>query len=191
MYMLQSLFLISANVLTGLSIPLVWERLHSYQQARILSFFTPAEADRLGSGYQALQSKVAIGSGGVLGAGYLRGSQKGLAFLPERHTDFIFSVVGEEFGLWGSLLVIGLFAVLVHRAFRIAVLAKRPFAGAIAVGIATYFFFQVFVNIGITVGILPVTGLPLPFLSKGGSSMLASCMMIGLLLNVSARWSEA
>lgn len=189
-YLVQSILLIGANLVTGLSIPLVWERLRSYQQARILSFFNPGEADLLGHGYQAMQSKVAIGSGGILGKGYLHGSQKGLAFLPERHTDFIFSVVGEEFGLIGATLVLALFALLLHRAIRVAEQARRPFASMLAIGVATYFFFQALVNIGITVGLLPVTGLPLPFLSKGGSSMLTSCLMIGLLMNVSARWSE-
>ena len=121
-----------------------------------------------------------------MGKGYLAGSQKGLAFLPERHTDFIFSVVGEELGLIGAIVVLGLFALLVFRALRIAVQVKRPFGSALAVGVATYFAFQALVNIGITVGLLPVTGLPLPFLTYGGSSMLASCVMVGLLLNVSA-----
>ncbi len=190
LYVVQSLTLMLANVVTGLSIPLVWERLESYQQNRILSFFNPTETDRLGAGYQAFQSKVAIGSGGLLGKGYLSGSQKGLAFLPERHTDFIFSVVGEEFGLLGACIVLGLLSLLVYRALRIAVKVKRPFGSALAVGVATYFSFQALVNISITVGLLPVTGLPLPFLSYGGSSMLASCMMMGLLLNVSARWWE-
>jgi len=189
-YMLKSLLLVGGNLVTGLSIPLVWARLRPYQQERLLSFLRPSEADQLGSGYQALQSKVAIGSGGFLGKGYLEGSQKGLSFLPERHTDFIFSVVGEEFGLIGATVVLGLFAWLLHRALTVATQARRPFASYVVIGVATYVFFQAFVNIGITVGLLPVTGLPLPFLSKGGSSMLASCVMIGLLLNVSARWSE-
>jgi len=190
LYLLQSLGLVVANVVTGLSIPLVWDRLKPYQQNRILSFLAPSEGDHLGSGYQAFQSKVAIGSGGVLGTGYLEGTQKGLAFLPERHTDFIFSVVGEELGLWGATLVLGLFFLLVYRALRIATQVKRPFASALAVGVAAYLAFQALVNISITVGLLPVTGLPLPFLSKGGSSMLASCIMVGLLLNVSSRWSD-
>lgn len=190
LYMLQSIALVVANVITGLSIPLVWERLEPYQRARILTFFSPSEGDQLGTGYQAFQSKVAIGSGGLLGKGYLEGSQKGLAFLPERHTDFIFSVVGEELGLIGASAVLGLFAILVYRALRIAVQVKRPFGSAVAAGVGAYFAFQALVNIGITVGLLPVTGLPLPFLTYGGSSMLASCVMVGLLLNVSARWAE-
>ncbi|HKK72253.1 MAG TPA: rod shape-determining protein RodA [Candidatus Krumholzibacteria bacterium] len=190
LYIVQNLLLMGSNLVTGLAIPLVWEKLHPYQQARILAFFSPSDADRLGYGYQTFQSKVAIGSGGLAGKGYLEGSQKGLAFLPERHTDFIFSVIGEELGLLGALVVLALFLLLVVRALRVAEISKRSFGGMIAVGVASYFCFQALVNIAITVGLLPVTGLPLPLLSKGGSSMLASCIMLGLLLNVSARWSE-
>jgi rod shape determining protein RodA len=190
LYVLQSLVLMGANVVVGLAVPLVWARLKLYQQARILSFFDPTDSDRLNYGYQTFQSKVAIGSGGALGKGYLEGSQKGLAFLPERHTDFIFSVIGEEFGLWGVWIVLGLFLLLIARALRAAEISRRSFGSMLAVGVASYFCFQVLVNIAITVGLLPVTGLPLPLLSKGGSSMLVSCMMVGLMLNVSARWSE-
>lgn len=190
LYMLQSTILVAANVATGLGIPLVWEKLKPYQQDRILTFFKPGETDTLGTGYQVYQSKVAIGSGGILGKGYLHGTQKGLAFLPERHTDFIFSVVGEELGLVGALVVLSLFALLFYRAVKVATAAKRSFASLLAIGVGTYFFFQSFVNISITLGLLPVTGLPLPFITYGGSSMLASCVMMGLLLSVSARWSE-
>ncbi len=190
LYILPSLLLLLANLVTGLAVPLVWNKLQPYQQARIVSFFNPSDADRLGYGYQTFQSKVAIGSGGLWGKGYLAGSQKGLAFLPERHTDFIFSVIGEELGLIGALVVLGLFFVLIWRALRIAERARSPFASAVAVGIAAYFAFQVLVNIAIATGLLPVTGLPLPLLSKGGSSMLLSCAMMGMLWNVSARWSE-
>lgn len=190
LYVLQSLILMGTNLVMGLAIPLVWDRLQPYQQARIISFFDPTDADRLSYGYQTFQSKVAIGSGGLFGKGYLEGSQKGLAFLPERHTDFIFSVIGEELGLIGAWLVLGLFLLLIARALHVAVKTKAPFASLVAVGVASYFAFQVIVNIAITLGLLPVTGLPLPLLSKGGSSMLTSCVMVGLLLNSSARWSE-
>lgn len=190
LYIMQSLVLMGANVVVGLAVPLVWARLKLYQQARILSFFNPSDSDRLNYGYQTFQSKVAIGSGGFLGKGYLHGSQKGLAFLPERHTDFIFSVIGEEFGLIGVWAVLGLFMLLIARSLRAAGVSRRSFGAMLAVGVASYFCFQVLVNIAITVGLLPVTGLPLPLLSKGGSSMLVSCMMVGLMLNVSARWSE-
>ncbi len=190
LYLLPSIGLAFANIMTGLAIPLVWEKLQPYQQARILTFFNPSDADRLNYGYQTFQSKVAIGSGGLFGKGFLAGTQKGLAFLPERHTDFIFSVVGEEFGLIGAILILGLFYVVIWRALRVATVVRRPFGSLVAVGVASYFAFQVLVNVSITVGLLPVTGLPLPFFSKGGSSMLVSCLMMGLLFNVSARWSD-
>lgn len=190
LYIVQSMALMGTNVVVGLAVPLVWGHLKPYQQARILSFFDPSESDRLNYGYQAFQSKVAIGSGGLIGKGYLHGSQKGLAFLPERHTDFIFSVLGEEFGLIGVCIVLGLFLLLIARCLRAAGISRRSFGAVLAVGVASYFCFQVVVNIAITVGLLPVTGLPLPLLSKGGSSMVVSCMMVGLMLNVSARWSE-
>jgi len=190
LYMLQSVILVAANLATGLGVPLLWMKLKPYQQQRILTFFKPGETDHLGTGYQVYQSKVAIGSGGLWGKGYLHGTQKGLAFLPERHTDFIFSVVGEELGLWGALVVLALFSVIFYRTVKIALQAKRSFASLVAVGAGSYFFFQSVVNVSITLGLLPVTGLPLPFITYGGSSMLASCLMMGMLLNVSARWSE-
>ena len=190
LYIVQNLLLMGTNIVTGLAIPLVWEKLKPYQQARIVAFFSSDDSDRLGYGYQTFQSQVAIGSGGLLGKGYLDGSQKGLAFLPERHTDFIFSVIGEELGMLGAVAVLSLFLLLIVRSLRVAEISKRPFGSLLAVGVASYFCFQALVNIAITLGLLPVTGLPLPLLSKGGSSMLVSCVMVGLLLNVSARWSE-
>jgi rod shape determining protein RodA len=189
-YLLQSSALVLANVVTGLGVTLAWDYRQPYQQSRIRSFLNPSETDRLGSGYQTFQSKVAIGSGGLTGQGYLEGSQKGLAFLPERHTDFIFSVVGEELGLFGAVAVLLLFWTLVLRSLRVATQAKSSFGSLLVVGVAGYFAFQCLVNISITVGLLPVTGIPLPLISYGGSSMLASCIMIGVLLNVCARWHE-
>jgi rod shape determining protein RodA len=190
LYLLPSMLLALANIVVGLVIQVVFNRLQPYQQARILTFFDPSESDRLSYGYQTFQSKVAIGSGGLVGKGFLAGTQKGLAFLPERHTDFIFSVVGEEFGLVGTWLVLGLFYFILYRAFRSATVVRRPFGSLLLIGVASYFTFQVLVNVSITVGLLPVTGLPLPFFSQGGSSMLASCLMMGLYFNVSSRWSE-
>jgi rod shape determining protein RodA len=176
--------MLGANIAAGLGIPLVWTRLHSYQQARILSFFEPSR-DEFGSAYQAIQSKVAIGSGGLFGTHYLQGTQKGLAFLPERHSDFIFSVAGEELGLLGAGTMLVLFLLLVLRAIEIATEVRRPFASLLAVGVASYFTFHVVVNVSITTGLLPVTGLPLPLISYGGSNLLASSLMVGLLLNLS------
>lgn len=175
---------LGANIAAGLGIPLVWTRLHSYQQDRIISFFDPSR-DEYGSAYQAIQSKVAIGSGGLFGTHYLQGTQKGLAFLPERHSDFIFSVAGEELGLLGAGTMLVLFLLLVLRAVEIATEVRRPFASLLAIGVASYFTFHVVVNVSITTGLLPVTGLPLPLISYGGSNLLASSLMVGLLLNLS------
>lgn len=178
--------LLVANVATGVGIPFFWDRLKTYQQERILTFFDPAR-DEFGTGYQAIQSKVAIGSGGLFGTHYLQGTQKGLAFLPERHTDFIFSVVGEELGFFGAVSVLLLFAVIMLRGVDHATHARRPFARFVAVGVVSYYTFHVVVNVAITTGLLPVTGLPLPLLSYGGSNLLASTVMLGLLANVSSR----
>jgi rod shape determining protein RodA len=180
------LVLMALNVATGIGIPFFWDRLKPYQQDRILTFFDPGK-DEFGTAYQAIQSKVAIGSGGLFGTHYLQGTQKGLAFLPERHTDFIFSVVGEELGLFGAVGILALFAVIMLRGIDHAVAARKPFASFLAVGVVCYYAFHVVVNVSITTGLMPVTGLPLPLLSYGGSSLLASSVMIGLLLNVSSR----
>jgi rod shape determining protein RodA len=183
--MSASVLVLVCNIAAGLGIPLVWARLQAYQQERILTFFDPGR-DAMGTGYQALQSKVAIGSGGLFGTQYLQGTQKGLAFLPERHTDFIFSVAGEELGLLGAGIILGLFLLLVLRAVDLAAQARRPFGSLLAIGVASYFCFHVVVNVSITTGLLPVTGLPLPLISYGGSNLLVSSLMVALLLNLSA-----
>jgi rod shape determining protein RodA len=154
-----------------------------------MAFFDPSR-DAFGTGYQAIQSKVAIGSGGLFGTQYLQGTQKGLAFLPERHTDFIFSVVGEELGFAGAMVLLGLFLVIILRAFDLASGAPRPFPSFLAIGVAAYFTFHVVVNVAITTGLLPVTGLPLPLISYGGSNLLSSAFLLGLLLNVGAHQYE-
>ena len=174
------------NTLTGVGIPFLWGKLKAYQQERILTFFDPTR-DAFGSGYQAIQSKVAIGSGGLFGTHYLQGTQKGLAFLPERHTDFIFSVIGEELGFLGAVVLLSLFLVILLRGVQIGTIARRPFSRFLAIGIVSYFTFHVVVNVGITTGLLPVTGLPLPLISYGGSNLLTSSVLVGLLLNVSSR----
>ncbi len=178
--------LLGMNVASGIGIPFFWDKLKGYQQERILTFFDPTR-DAFGSGYQAIQSKVAIGSGGLFGTHYLQGTQKGLAFLPERHTDFIFSVVGEELGLFGTVVLLGLFLVIIMRGLNVAAVARQPFQRFMAIGIVTYFVFHVVVNVAITTGLLPVTGLPLPLISYGGSNLLISSVLLGLLLNVSSR----
>jgi rod shape determining protein RodA len=188
--MLTSVLVLLLNLVSGLGIPLIWGRFEPYQQSRILTFFDPSR-DATGTGYQAIQSRVAIGSGGLFGTHYLKGTQKGLAFLPERHTDFIFSVVGEELGLVGALVVLALFLVLILQAVEIALAVRRPFTSLMAVGIASYFAFHIVVNVSITTGLMPVTGLPLPLVSYGGSNILVSSLMVGLLLNISGRQYDA
>jgi rod shape determining protein RodA len=186
---LSKVVLLAINVGFGIGIPFFWDKLKGYQQERILTFFDPGR-DAFGSGYQAIQSKVAIGSGGLFGTHYLQGTQKGLAFLPERHTDFIFSVVGEELGFVGAVVLLGLFMVIILRGIDHAGTARRPFGRFVAVGVVTYFTFHVVVNVAITTGLLPVTGLPLPLISYGGSNLVVSSLLLGLLLNVSSRTFE-
>jgi rod shape determining protein RodA len=177
------------NIAAGIGIPYFWERLQEYQQERIMAFFEPTR-DVFGSGYQVIQSKVAIGSGGFFGTHYLQGTQKGLAFLPERHTDFIFSVVGEELGFAGAATLLVLFLVIILRGLALAQNCRGPFAAYLAVGVSTYFAFHTIVNVAITTGLLPVTGLPLPLISYGGSNLLISSFLVGLLVNVSSRQYE-
>jgi rod shape determining protein RodA len=157
-----------------------------YQIARLTSFLDPAN-DPQRTGYNRTQAEIAIGSGGLTGLGYGKGTQTNLDFVPEQHTDFIFTVVGEEFGFVGAMVLLGLFGVLLWRAFRIALLSKDPFGTYLAAGIASMFAIQIFVNVGMTVGIMPITGIPLPFVSYGGSSLLTNAVATGLLLNVHMR----
>jgi rod shape determining protein RodA len=186
---LYKVILVIVNITTGIGIPFFWDKLKAYQQERILTFFDPTR-DAFGSGYQAIQSKVAIGSGGLFGTHYLQGTQKGLAFLPERHTDFIFSVVGEELGLLGAFVVLLLFLTIILLGISHGAFARAPFTRFLAIGVVTYFSFHVVVNVAITTGLLPVTGLPLPLISYGGSNLVISSLLLGLLLNVSSRTFE-
>jgi rod shape determining protein RodA len=157
-----------------------------YQLDRLKAFFdrenTPADVR-----YNLDQAEIAVGSGGLLGQGYLQGRQTTLDYVPEQHTDFIFTVAGEEFGFVGAVFVLTLYALLLWRSIRIAYLSKDPFGTYLATGVAIMFAVQMFVNIGMVIGIMPITGIPLPFLSYGGSSMLASCIGVGILLNVHMR----
>ena len=188
-FLVESITLVVANLGIGLFLPVFWSHLKPYQQRRVTNFLDP-DSDKLGAGWQVIQSKIAIGSGGFGGKGYLEGTQKALEYLPAKHTDFIFSVLGEELGFAGALAVLFVFGVLITRAMLAAQKMKSEFAATVCVGIAAYFAFQLFVSIGMTTGIAPVAGIPLPFISYGGSSMLVSCFLIGLLLNCTARWSE-
>jgi rod shape determining protein RodA len=158
----------------------------SYQLDRLKVFVdrgnTPADVR-----YNLDQAEIAVGSGGLFGQGYLHGRQTTLDYVPEQHTDFIFTVAGEEFGFLGSVFVLALYAILLWRAIRIAFLSKDGFGTYLAAGVASMFAIQMFVNIGMVIGIMPITGIPLPFLSYGGSSMLSSCIGVGILLNVHMR----
>jgi rod shape determining protein RodA len=173
----------------GLSVQAVYERLPSYQQKRISTFMNPG-ADQKGAGYNVYQSKVAIGSGGFLGKGYLQGTQTQLNFIPEQWTDFIFCVPGEEFGFVGASVVIGLFAGLLLHGVNVAGMSKNKFASVAAIGITGIFGFHVLINIGMSMGLLPVIGIPLPFLSYGGSALVANMAMVGLLMNFYANRKE-
>ena len=167
--------------------PLVWLLLNPIQRNRILSFLDP-ESDPMGTGYHVLQSKLAIGSGQILGRGYLRGPQTQYGYLPERQTDFIFSSIGEEFGFIGCLIVTLLLFSIIFRCFKDAGDSDHdPFGMFICVGVGAMMFFHTLENIGMCVGILPITGIPLPFISYGGSSMLTCCAAIGLVQSVVTR----
>ena len=183
------LALLALNGVVVYELPHLWNHMHDYQRRRIETFINP-EGDPYGAGYQIIQSKIAIGSGGVLGKGYLKGSQKALAFLPMRHTDFIFSVVGEELGFLGALVVVLLYGVTVLRGYRLAAVARDGFAGLMTIGVVTALFFTIMVNMLMTVGWAPVTGIPLPFLSYGGTALIVNCVQIGLLQNVALRRRE-
>lgn len=174
------------NVVVGLASEPLWDSLQDYQKERILTFLNP-ERDAKGAGYQVLQSQIAIGAGGVVGRGYMNGTQTQLKFLPEQHTDFIFAVVGEEFGLIGGIVVIGLLLTIVIRMLMIADVVDDKFASLTLVGIASLFAFQMVVNIGMTSGIMPVTGIPLPFISYGGTALWTNLTLVGIAVNISMR----
>jgi rod shape determining protein RodA len=183
----KDLFLSATIFVINLGAGFVYELgirfLKPHQQARIKSFVDPY-SDPLGSGYNAIQAKVAIGSGGILGKGFLEGNQTQLKFIPEQWTDFIFCVIGEEFGFMGSILVIGLFLVLFKRILSIASSANDRFSSLVVVGILALLFTQFVINIGMNIGITPVIGLPLPFLSYGGSSLLVNVSLIAVVMNI-------
>ena len=181
----EGLVVVAANVMTGIVGPLVWEKLPAYRQARLKVFLDPS-IDPRGSGYHVIQSQVAIGSGGWFGRGYLDGPQKRLAFLPEQFTDFIFAVVGEELGFLGVTIALALFLFLFLRVIRIAERANDSFSSLVAFGLLASWFTHVLENVGMTVSVMPVTGIPLPFFSYGGSFMLACWLAIGVLARVSS-----
>jgi rod shape determining protein RodA len=177
-----------AYILTGftVTIPSVWFFLKGYQKQRILTFLDP-DRDPLGAGYHIIQSKIAIGSGMLTGKGFLKGTQNALAFLPEQHTDFIFSVLAEEWGLAGTAVLLLLFLLLIIWGLNIALKCRDPFGTILAVGITSMLFWQVVINVGMVMGLMPVVGVTLPFISYGGSSIITTWICVGILLNISMR----
>lgn len=166
--------------------PLSWFFLHDYQKQRILTFLDPAK-DPLGSGYHIIQSQIAIGSGRFWGKGFLEGTQSQLRFLPEKHTDFAIAVFGEEWGFAGTMILLTLFCYFLYQMVTIARDAKDLFGSYLAAGVFFYFFWQILINMGMVLGLMPVVGIPLPFVSYGGSATLVNFCLIGLVLNVSMR----
>jgi rod shape determining protein RodA len=172
----------AAAALAAAAVPVAWTMLHDYQRARVLTFLNP-ESDPLGSGYHILQSKIALGSGGLFGKGYLAGTQSHLNFLPEKQTDFIFTMLGEEFGLVGGLTVLTLYALVLACGFGLMLQIRHQFGRLVAAGICATFFFYVFINIAMVMGLVPVVGVPLPFLSYGGTAMMTLLIGFGFLLS--------
>jgi rod shape determining protein RodA len=181
-------WIISAVILLGIvTIPIAWQFvLHDYQKQRIYSFLSPG-SDPKGSGYNSIQSRIAIGSGQLLGKGFQKGTQSKLEFLPERHTDFIFSVLSEEHGFFGSFGVLILFMVILILGLRISATATDKASSILAVGVLSYLFWHMFVNIGMVTGLLPIVGVPLPLFSYGGSSLFTTMSALGILSGIAYR----
>lgn len=184
-YVVEGVVLIVANVAMGVLAPILWEQLNPYQQSRLLVFLDPSQ-DPQASGYHVIQSQIAIGSGGWLGKGFTLGTQKRLAFLPAQHTDFIFSVVGEELGFLGVSVALMLFLLLFLRVVRVAARANDSFSSLVAFGLLGSWFVHVIINVGMTLNLMPITGIPLPFFSYGGSFMLACWLAVGILVRISS-----
>lgn len=179
-------YLVASLSALCISLPIVWNFMAYHQKNRILVFLNPA-LDPQGEGYHVLQSKIAIGSGQIFGKGFLKGTQTQLNYLPTKHTDFIFAVLGEEFGLIGSTLLVILLIAIILRCLHSAAAARNELGASICVGVACMFIFQTFENIGMCMGLTPVTGIPLPFISYGGSALLTNLTAIGLVLSVTMR----
>jgi rod shape determining protein RodA len=179
-YLWEAVAVAAANLAAGtIAVPL-WQSLEDYQRNRFIVFLDPY-TDPRGAGYQTIQSQIAIGSGGVVGKGFTQGSQKRLAFLPEQHTDFIYAVIGEELGFIGAGLVVVAYGIILWRLAKIAERISDPFAGIVVFGIFGAWFTHILVNVGMTIGVMPITGIPLPFLSYGGSFLLATYIALGIV----------
>jgi len=185
----DGLMTMAINVFSGITFPLLWGILANYQKKRITIFWDP-QVDPRGQGWNIIQSMVSIGSGGFWGKGYMQGTQKNLGFLPEQHTDFIFPVIGEEWGFIGCIFVILIFLFIIYRIILLATSMRNQFASYVVIGICSLFVYHLFINIGMTIGLMPVTGIVLPFISYGGSSMLFFLISIGIIQGISLSRSE-
>ena len=172
-----------AGIVAGGAAPIAWTMLHDYQRERVLTFLEP-ERDPLGTGYHIVQSKIALGSGGTFGKGFMEGSQAQLSFLPEKHTDFIFTMMAEEFGFFGSMFLLGLYAAILFCCFAIALRSQSVFARVLALGAALNMFLYAFINMAMVMGLLPVVGVPLPLVSYGGTAMLTLMIGFGFIQSV-------
>jgi len=171
------------------SVPIIWQQLYDYQKNRILVFLNP-EMDSLGSGYQIIQSKIAIGSGGIFGKGYLLGSQSRLNYLPEKHTDFIFTLISEELGFFGAMIIILTFCVLIFSIAKISFSVETLFSKVIVFGVSLLIFLYLTLNIGMVCGLLPVVGAPLPLISYGGTALFTILISIGVVLSINVHKNE-
>ena len=174
---------VAVGLLGAGAVPILWANLHDYQRQRVFTFLDP-EADPLGSGYHIIQSKIALGSGGFWGRGYLQGSQAQLSFLPEKHTDFAFTMLAEELGFVGAIAVLGLFLLVILLGLAVAMRAPSQFGRLLAIGIVLNLFIYVAINVSMVTGLIPVVGVPLPLISYGGTAMLTLVFSLGLLLSV-------
>jgi rod shape determining protein RodA len=186
--MIIGIVLYFSNIFLGLLSPIFWNLLNPYQQKRVLTLFEPNK-DPYGAAYQIIQSITAIGSGGFLGKGWRAGTQTHLKFLPVQESDFILSVLGEELGFIVIAIILSLFGILIIKTIKFSAFSNDRFSGLVLIGIATILLSHVFVNTAMTVGLIPVKGLPLPFISAGGSFLLSSFLMIGLVMNLSKNHS--
>ena len=175
-------YFVFASIVFVISAPFVISFLKPYQKLRILSFFNP-DRDPLGAGYQIIQSKIAVGSGGLFGKGFLKGTQGYLEFLPEKHTDFIFTLFSEEFGFLGSLLLLILYAIIIYRVILVGLTSRSYFGRLFCYGFASSLFIYIIVNMSMVLGLLPIVGSPLPIMSYGGSSMLATMIGFGIVMS--------
>ncbi len=174
---------ITGSILLAVALPIIWQFLHDYQKKRILTFIDP-ERDPLGASYNIIQSKIAIGSGGFFGKGFMRGTQSQLQFLPEHQTDFVFTMLCEEWGMLGGIILLLIYAWIIFYCYLIGLNSKSKFGGLLAIGITSMFFLHVFINMGMVMGILPAVGVPLPLLSYGGTIMMTILLGFGLILSV-------